>query len=182
MEIRRSADRLISTMEFPILIRRHLYIESGPRLPAAIGLTMPSMRRAYNYMYLRNRNVNKRYTKLNLMFPGPLSNIDLTISMIWIRDYIHSSVCHDSDVIMGAIASQITSLTIVYSTVYAIADQRKHQSSASPAFVRGIHRWPVNSPHKWPVTRKIYPFDDVIMRCNKASISWLHRTRLKLRR
>ena len=37
------------------------------------------------------------------------------------------------------------------------------QSSASLAFVRGIHRWPVNSPYKWPVTRKMFPFDDVIM-------------------
>ena len=43
------------------------------------------------------------------------------------------------------------------------ADQRKHQSSASLAFVQGIHRGPVNSPHKWPVTRKMFPFDDVIM-------------------
>ena len=40
---------------------------------------------------------------------------------------------------------------------------KKHQSSASMAFVRGIHRGPVNSPHKWPVTRKMFPFDDVIM-------------------
>ena len=64
---------------------------------------------------------------------------------------------------MGAIASQITSLTIVYSTVYSDADQRKHQRSASLAFVRGIHRGPVNSPHKWPVMRKMFPFDDVIM-------------------
>ena len=70
---------------------------------------------------------------------------------------------HYSDVRMGAIASQITSLTIVYSTVYSDADQSKHQSSASLAFVRGIHRGPVNSPHKWPVTRKMFPFDDVIM-------------------
>ena len=46
------------------------------------------------------------------------------------------------DVIMGAIASQITSLTIVYSTIYSGADQNKHLSSASLAFVRGIHRWP----------------------------------------
>ena len=60
-------------------------------------------------------------------------------------------------------ASQITSLTIVYSTVYSGADQRKHQSSASLGFVTGINRWPVNSPHKWPVTRKMFPFDDVIM-------------------
>ena len=53
---------------------------------------------------------------------------------------------------MGAMASQITSLTIVYSTVYSVTDQRKHQSSVSLAFVLGIHRWPVNFPHKRPVT------------------------------
>ena len=70
---------------------------------------------------------------------------------------------HYDDVIMGAMASQITSLTIVYSTVYSGADQRKHQSSASLAFVWGIHRGPVNSPHKWPVTRPMFRFDDVIM-------------------
>ena len=64
---------------------------------------------------------------------------------------------------MGTMASQITSLTIVHSTVYSDADQRKHQSSASLAFVRGMHRWPMNSPHKWPVTRKMFPFDDVVM-------------------
>ena len=64
---------------------------------------------------------------------------------------------------MGAIASQITSLTINYSSVYSDADQRKHQSSASLAFVRRIHRGPVNSPHKGPVTRKMLPYDDVIM-------------------
>ena len=70
---------------------------------------------------------------------------------------------HYNDVIMGAVASQITSLTSVYPTVYSGADQRKLQRSASLAFVRGIHRSPVNSPHKWPVTRKMFPFDDVIM-------------------
>ena len=64
---------------------------------------------------------------------------------------------------MSAIAAHITSLTIGYSTVYPGADQSKHQSSASLAFVCGIHRGPVNSPHKWPVTRKMFPFDDVIM-------------------
>ena len=65
---------------------------------------------------------------------------------------------------MGAMASKITSLTIVYSIVNSGADQRKHQSSAPLAFVRGIHWWPVNSPHKCPVTWKMFPFDDVIMR------------------
>ena len=64
---------------------------------------------------------------------------------------------------MSSLASQITSLTIVYSIVLSDADQRKHQSSASLAFVRWIHRGPVNSTHKWPVTRKMFPFDDVIM-------------------
>ena len=67
------------------------------------------------------------------------------------------------DVIMDTMASQITSLATVYSTVYSDADQRTHQSSASLAFVWGIHRGPVNSPDKWPVTRKMFPFDDVIM-------------------
>ena len=64
---------------------------------------------------------------------------------------------------MSAIASKITSLSIVYSTVYSGADQRKHQSSALLAFVPGIDRYPVNFRHKWPVTRKMFPFDDVIM-------------------
>ena len=76
---------------------------------------------------------------------------------------VEMAVMHYSYVIMGTIASQITSLTIVYSTVYSGAGQRKYQSSASLAFVRGIHRGPVNSPHKWSVTRKMFPFDDFIM-------------------
>ena len=60
------------------------------------------------------------------------------------------------------LSSQITSLTVVYSTIYSGTDQRKHQSSGSLAFVRGIHWWPVNSPHKGPVTRKMFPFDYII--------------------
>ena len=70
---------------------------------------------------------------------------------------------HYNDVMVSAMASQITSLTIVYITVNSGADQRKHQSSASLAFVRDIHRWSVNSSHKGLVTRKMFPFDDVIM-------------------
>ena len=70
-------------------------------------------------------------------FIGYSISISLT-SLTWV---------HYSDVIMSAMASQVTSLTFVYSTVYSGADQRKHQTSASLAFVREIHRWPVNSPH-----------------------------------
>ena len=68
-------------------------------------------------------------------------------------------------------ASQITSLTIVYSPVCSDTDQRKHQSSVSLAFVRGIHRRPVFPRTKRPVTRKMFPFDDVFMQCSLAC-SW----------
>ena len=75
-------------------------------------------------------------------------------------------VRHYSDVTMGVMVSQITSLAIVYSVVYSGADQRKHQW-----IHQWIHRWPVNSPHKWPVTRKIFPFDDFIMTISSLSIT-----------
>ena len=70
---------------------------------------------------------------------------------------------HYNDIIMSEMASQITGVSIVCSTGGSGADQRKHQSSASLAIVRGIHRWPVNSPQKKPVTRNMISFDDVIM-------------------
>ena len=73
----------------------------------------------------------------------------------WVKHYSH--------IIMGTMVSQIASLTILYSTAYSSVDQRKNQSSASLAFVWGIHRWLVNSAHKWPVTGNMFPFDDVIM-------------------
>ena len=87
---------------------------------------------------------------------------------------------------MGAMASQITGVSIVYSTVCSGADQRKRQSSASLAFVWGIHRWPVNSPHKGPVMRKMFPFDDFIMdntvpwKLIRASLSRKHLINVKM--
>ena len=80
---------------------------------------------------------------------------------------MNASHFHYNDVIMSVMVSEITSLTIVYSTVHSGADQRKHQSSVSLAFV---HRWPVNFPHQWPVTGKMFPFDDVIMLDNKDGL------------
>ena len=94
-----------------------------------------------------------------------MENIDEIRKMI--------SFLHYSEVVMGAIAFQITSLAIVYLMVYSGADQRKHQSSASLIFVWGIHRWPMNSPHKWPVTRQMFPFDDVIMKFGLYT-AWSH--------
>ena len=64
---------------------------------------------------------------------------------------------------MGTMVCQITSLTIIYSAAYTGTYQINHQSSASLAFVRGIHHWLVNFPHKWPVTRKMFPLYDVII-------------------
>ena len=91
----------------------------------------------------------------------------LTLSCIYHNDnsMFHGNVKfkHYSGVIMGTMASQITSLTVVYSTFYSGADQIKHQSSAPLAFVKGIQRLPVTSPHLGPVTRKMFPFDDVII-------------------
>ena len=134
VEIRRSYDCLISTMGFPILVRWHLYIESGPCMVFVFDIYARVLHHDCTVLITTNLTVKLR---------------------------------HYGDVIMGAIASQMTSHTIVYSTVYSDADQRKYQSSTSLAFVCGIHQGPMNSPHKWPVTRKIFPFDDVIM--TKAS-------------
>ena len=63
---------------------------------------------------------------------------------------------------MRTMVAQIIGVSIVYATVCSGAD-KKHRRSASLAFVRGIRRWPANSPHKGPVTRRMFPFDDVIM-------------------
>ena len=57
---------------------------------------------------------------------------------------------------MGTMASQITSLMIVYSTVYSGTNERKHQTSTSLACVREIHRWRVNSPHKGQWRGKLF--------------------------
>ena len=73
---------------------------------------------------------------------------------------------------MSMMASQISSLTIVYSAVYSGADQSKHQSPASLAFVWVIHQWPMNSSHKWPVSQKMLPLDDYIMRSN-PHMAWM---------
>ena len=93
----------------------------------------------------------------------------------WTFDKFLVTYFHCNDVIMNSMASQITGVSIVYSTVCSGADQRKPESFASLSFVWGIYRWPVNSPHKRPVTQKMFPFDDVIMRqCRlKLILIWI---------
>ena len=96
--------------------------------------------------------------RISFIYPQRCFLIAFSISLL--KD-LHCCQCrHHSDVIISVMASQITRLTIVYLTVYSGADQRKHQSSASLAFVHGIHQWRVNSPHKGPV--------------ENASIWWRH--------
>ena len=129
---------------------------------------------------------------LKILITNILRWLPLVQNTIWEWRYLHDMCCvnrlkllwqwwwswyailhcqttfyHCSDVIRSAMAPQISGVTIVHSTVCSGADQRKHQSSASLAFVIGIHRWPVNSPYKGPVTRKMFPSDDVII------IAWI---------
>ena len=120
----------------------------------------------YIFKYQSSPITNKivLYTDLHLYVNPPWCNLN--------KNY-HVQ-CHYTDVIMSPMASQITSLGIVYSTIYSGADQRKHQSSAWLAFVRRIHREPVNSPHKRPVTWKMFPFDDVIMVSCPFSMAYSH--------
>ena len=73
---------------------------------------------------------------------------------------VYAPLVHYSDVMMSAMGSQITGVSIVCSTVCSGAYQRTHQSSASLAFYEGN---PPDSPHKGPVTRKMFLFDNVIM-------------------
>ena len=122
----------------------------------------------FTYFALTHRNLNNM---VNILQTSDTFKMHLDMNFTDIFQWGSNSLCvniglgkvlapsmlysiiepHYNDVTMSKVASQITSLTIVYSTVYSGPDQTKHQSSASLAFVRGIHRGPVNSPHKWPV-------------------------------
>ena len=87
-----------------------------------------------------------------------ISSPRISLDIINNNMYIH---CHNSDVIMNSMTYQIIGVSIVYSTVCSGVDQGK-TSSVPLAFVRGIQRWPADSPHKGSVTRNMLPFDDVI--------------------
>ena len=153
---RQSQDCLYPTMGISVVWKQVLHI-------ALDTCGMAQYNNAALHKYTNSHYKNK--TVMAYLYNGNPYAWKNTV-IFWNRALHH----HYCDVIIGAMASQITSLTIVYLIVHSDADQRKHQSSASLAFVWGIHRSPVNSPHKWPVTRKMFPFDDVIMRLE----DWLH--------
>ena len=104
-----------------------------------------------------------RFKKIHLKILSPNFSPFLQASASQVVVIGYMVFMYYSDTIMSAMASKITGVSIAYSTVCSCTDQAKHQSSAPVAFVRGIHRWPVNSPHKWSVTRKMFPFEYVIM-------------------
>ena len=99
----------------------------------------------------------------NLDYDGKIVRGIVPCNAKWFTGRLPRSFSRYSGVMISAMASQIIGVSIIYSIVCSGADERKHQSSASLAFVWGIRRSPVNSPHKGPVTRKIFPFHDFIM-------------------
>ena len=117
------------------------------------------------FMQMRRKMCNRLKTKISqrerLLFS--LSRLE-----------VYRNQKHYNDVIMFAMASQITSLTIDYSTVNSWRRSKKTSKLYVTGLVRGIHRRPVNSPNKGPVTWKMFSFDDVIM--NTAPGLYPHST------
>ena len=119
------------------------------------------MRRKRVHLWKHTRSIRSLKLIWNRVLMSPHWTLEFIFYAMLMALRIMAWQCHQRyyhDVVMSAMASQITSLVIVYSTVYSSADQRKHEISASPAFVQEIHRWPVNSPHKGPVMTKMFPF------------------------
>ena len=123
-------------------------------------------KRSYIYIYIYIH----LYTSLNTWLE-PLVKLFLLRKKGPFRAYLQYHGYRYNDVIMSAIAYEITGVSIGCSAVCSGADQNKHQSSASLVFVRGFYRWPVSSPHKSPVTQKMFPFDDVIMVCSNPLLT-----------
>ena len=115
-------------------------------------------------LHINFRFLKSRILILDFLFPNHLWGAGYTCSIfIWAGGAGEKNDQHYNDIIMTAMPPQITSVSIVCATVCSGGDQRKYQNSASLAFVRGIHRWLVNSLPKGPVTWKMFPFDDTIM-------------------
>ena len=133
----------------------------------------------YHYSFMPNFNWIYSSTATEVEAPGGTSwckgltaNYMFTSTCCMLKCFEEALIsCHYNDVIMGTMVSQITGVSIVCSVVCSGSDQRKHQSSASMAFVRGFHRGPVDPSHKGSVTLKMFPFYDVIMLFHTPSSS-----------
>ena len=113
------------------------------------------------HLYLKSREISFSH---NILFCCPISLKFCKDRVKRIQNLLARIMCNNFDKRDGV--SNHRRLHC-YPTVCSGADQRKYQSSASLAFVRGIHRSPVKSSHKGPVTRKMFPFDDVTMYFHK---------------
>ena len=151
-----------------------LKVSSAKRWPICLGLNVLSeMDISFRHkLFINQKESWSEGLVINIWYISHIKRVQF--SNVMLRQQVHSPIeawwcAYHYSVILGSIASQITSLTIVYWSVYSGADQRKHQSSA---FVRGIQRTPVTSPHKGPVTRKMFLFDDVIMCVSDFGYHW----------
>ena len=184
LKIRRSRDRLIFNMGIPIPGKDGLYIETGPwsyhlrqqTINPLMFISIPptAIRVPHKYYRITAFPANNPPLMLapngavNVRYPKWQGSLGAKPALVW-RFSLHRWSSYRKRVLAsqwrhnkGDGVSNPQRLDCLLN-VCSCADQRKHQSSASLAFVRGILRWPVNSPHKWPVTRKMFPFDDVIM-------------------
>ena len=153
---------LITSKIFNLIINQSVTSPEG--YPLSFKVTLMTNRKTLS----ASRVVRFKLSKQSMpsifdisFFVDVLMPVVAMLSVVW-----QVMAFHYCDVIMAVMASKITSLAI-YSTVYSYVDQRKHQSSASLVFVRGLHRWPVNSPHKWPVNVSIWW-------CHHGSSAWAH--------
>ena len=98
---------------------------------------------AWTKSWVNNRDVGdlrRRCTYYDVTVMFYYQNLEEEANILTCSRTPHNLSNHYTDVVMTTMAPQITSLAVVYSIVYSGADQRKHQSSASLAFVWGIHR------------------------------------------
>ena len=155
------AQRASNTESLSIWWRHHVILIAQPK-PNSLLLN------TYNGHYFTDiipkytslkENCVLRQISLTFLTVGPIDNLSVLAEVIT----LNKENPHYCDVIMTAMASQITSVSFDCSTVCSGSDRRKHQSSASLAFVGGIHWWPMNSPHKEPLTPNMFPYDDIIM-------------------
>ena len=128
-------------------------------------------------------NISGTQPRKNMITMGKVDTSDLMMIITWAIDISFQSPIlkwtswTDTTpyIVMGAMASQITSLTIVYSGVYLRHRSKKTSKLCVTGLCGEIHRWSVNSPHKGPATRKMFLFDDVIMRSISPKV-FLHHT------
>ena len=150
---------------------------SDPAPPVPVGVNISDFWDNITGMVYHELDMPRANMTLVMEITAPSVEFEVRIVMSWHQNAIHITCLwgepgvvfpsqtlqwrhHEHD----SVSNHQPRDCIVYSSIYWGTYERKHQSSASLAFVRGIHRWPVNSSHKGPVTWKMSPFDDVIMK------------------